>query len=121
MAELAREHRKALARMETEVLEGIADRAETLATRFRLLEEERVRLEASGSDGEAVVRARESAAQSLQQLLREGAVSGVVLNRLADTVAARNAAVASLFGSTYLANGRQAGWRVQGSSLSAEG
>ncbi len=122
LAQLASDQKIALARMESDRLDAFTVRAETLETRFRLLEEERQRLEAEpGEGGSAVEEARATAGGALRALLREGAVAGTVLTRLADTVAARKAAVASLFGSTYLANGRQAGWRIQGSSLSVEG
>lgn len=122
LAQLASDQKRALARMEFDRLDAFAVRAETLETRFRLLEEERQHLEAEpGLGGSAVEEARAAAGSALRALLREGAVAGTVLTRLADTVAARKAAVASLFGSTYLANGRQAGWRIQGSSLSVEG
>ncbi len=123
LAELAAEQREALAEMDAALLERLAGRVETQATRFELLEKERERLEAlnPAPQGDAIEQARAMAVEALRGLLREGAVSATVLNRLADTVAARRAAVASLFGASYLADGREAGWRVQGASLSAEG
>ncbi|HHN74036.1 MAG TPA: hypothetical protein ENK10_02280 [Acidobacteria bacterium] len=122
LAELARAFRRALTDADARSLDRLADRAQTLATQFEMLEVERMRLEAQQIDETGEVgRAREAFALSLQRLLREGAVSGTVLDRLADTAEARRAAVAGLFGSAYLADGRSAPWRIQGAGLSREG
>lgn len=122
LAGLAREFRGALTDADAAKLTLLGDRAETLATQFHLLEAERTRLEECLAEpSEPVERARAALLEALRILLREGAVSGTVLDRLTDTAAARQAAVATLFGSAYLANGRSAPWRVQGAGLSAEG
>jgi len=122
LAGLAREFRKALTDADADTLTLLGDRAETLATQFHLLEVERIRLEECLAEpSEHVERARSALLEALRTLLREGAVSGTVLDRLTDTAAARQAAVATLFGSAYLADGRSAPWRVQGAGLSAEG
>ncbi len=122
LIELTREQRRALLDTEVEQLETLNAKAETLATRFRMLEDERRRLMERGQQiGSNAEQSLDALKETLKVLLREGAVSEMVLDRLADTVAARQGAVASLFGSTYLADGSQAGLRVQGSALSAEG
>jgi hypothetical protein len=123
LGDLAVELRRALLEPDPEAAEAAAGRAETLVARFELLERERARLEADGGGpaGEEVEQGRRRVARSLHRMLHEGAVSGFTLTRLEDTVAARRAAVASMLGATYLADGRSAGWRATGVSLSAEG
>ncbi|MDQ7088977.1 MAG: hypothetical protein Q9Q13_14475 [Acidobacteriota bacterium] len=122
LAELAQAFRAALTDADAQRLDRLADRAQTLATQFEMLEVERNRLEVQGiEETREVSRAREAFALSLQRLLREGAVGGAILDRLADTAEARRAAVAGLFGSAYLADGRSAPWRIQGAGLSREG
>ncbi len=107
LAELAGRQRAALLGADEARLQTLAAQAETLATRFRLLEDERARLETPDIAHEpAVERARSTLVSALGRLLRESSVSGIVLARLEDTVAARRAAVGGLFGTTYLPDGR---------------
>jgi hypothetical protein len=126
LAELMPVQRQALLDGDRAALEESSSLADTLATRFRMLEQERVRLESeSGGDllaspDEIVRVARARLLTALQGLMRDGAVNGTLLARLGDTVAARQAAVASLFGSAYLADGRPAALRASGVSLSKE-
>lgn len=124
LGDLAVDLRQALLEPDPDAAETAAGRAETLVARFELLERERERLESTvgdGLDGAGLAEGRRRVAQALHRMLREGAVSGFTLTRLEDTVAARRAAVASMLGTTYLADGRSAGWRATGVSLSAEG
>lgn len=120
---LTGEFRAALTDADVDRLNALGDRAETLATQFRMIESERSRVEQElGESGApALEAARGRLLEALRGLLRQGAVSGTVLDRLADTAAARQAAVAGLFGASYLADGSSAPWRVRGASLSAEG
>lgn len=122
LAELAKNQRRALLAADQAALEDMSVRAETLATRFRLLEDERSRLEQEQPQpqGSIVDRARERARKALAHLLEEVAVSATVLERWGDTVAARQVAVWSLFGAAYLPTGRIAG-APAGVRLSAEG
>ena len=122
LSDLSGMQRRALARAAEAELAQAASRAETLATRFRLLEEERGRIESFVPEGERrVAEARAALARALGRLLRETAVSGAVLERLGDTVAARQAAVGGLLASTYRPDGRGASRRPAGARLSAEG
>ncbi|UCF66054.1 MAG: flagellar export chaperone FlgN [Acidobacteriota bacterium] len=124
LAQLAAEQRRALLKADSERLEQLADRAHTLATRFRLLDRERLRLEQDvepGDENDALARARSRVAVALQTLLEQAALSGTVLGRLGDTVATRQAAVSALFGSAYLPDGRPVTPRASGVSLSREG
>ena len=123
LAELAVEVRRAMLEPDPEAAEAAAGRAETLVARFELLERERTRLEeaATGGDSPGLEAARQRVEQALGRMLHQGAVSGFTLQRLEDTVEARRAAVASMLGATYMADGRSAGWRAAGVSLSAKG
>lgn len=111
LAELARGQRRALLAGDQGALEEMSLRAETLATRFRLLEDERSRQEQEQPQpqGRLVERAREGARRALAALLEEVAISATVLERWGDTVMARQAAVWGLFGAAYLPNGRPSG------------
>jgi hypothetical protein len=123
LAELAVEVRRAMLEPDPEAAEAAAGRAETLVARFELLERERVRLEQAMETGEppGLAPARHRVEKALSRMLHEGTVSGFTLQRLEDTVEARRAAVASTLGATYMADGRSAGWRAAGVSLSAKG
>lgn len=123
LVELAGEVRRAMLEPDPEAAESAAARAETLVTRFELLERERSRIEEAAPRQEtAEMRAaRRRVEDALGAMLREGAVAGFTRQRLEDTVAARRAAVASLLGATYMADGRSAGWRAAGVSLCAKG
>ena len=122
LGSLAVSLRKALLEPDPEAAECAAAQAETLVARFELLERERTRLDSAGEiTGPRADAARREVAGALDDLLQASAVSGFTLSRLEDTVAARRAAVASLLGATYLADGRGAGWRATGVALSAEG
>lgn len=123
LAELVVQQRRALLAAEEDHLLDLAGKAENLATRFRLLETERGRLEADSKteDGPEMKRARHRFQEAFGRLLRETAVSGTVLERLGDTVAARQALVGSLFAMTYLPNGRPARVAAGSSALCMEG
>lgn len=121
LADLAVQQRQALLRGDEARIETLAARAATLATRFRLLEDERVRVEPAGGVVPGTETAREALVAALGRLLRETAVSRTVLERLGDTVSARLAAVGGLFGNTYLPSGRTLPTRPAGRSLCAEG
>jgi len=115
--------RRALLAGDVATLERLADRADALALRFRLLEEERGRLEGEVGDGTSprLARARDEARRELVVLLREAAVSGTVLDRLGDTFGVRAAAVSGICGTTYLPDGRARESASPGERLSAEG
>lgn len=125
LADLAVRQRRALLDADEDRLLALAGQAETLATRFQLIEDERARVERIGSHGaEDDPRLTDATAilrSALSRLLRETAVSGAVLERLGDTVAARQAAVGALFGTTYLSDGRRTMRRASGAALCAEG
>ena len=72
LSDLSGMQRRALARAAEAELAQAASRAETLATRFRLLEEERGRIESFVPEGERrVAEARVALARALGRLLRE--------------------------------------------------
>lgn len=136
LAALAVEQRRAMLGADTAALDAIVRRAETLATRFRLVEDERRRVEtawaaeraAAGAerDEEPQLRAARAAVlEALGRLLHETAVSGAVLTRLGDSAATRQAAVGGLvsvaYEATYRADGRSAAAIPSGARLSAEG
>jgi len=122
LAEMSVEQRHALLAADSARLGELAALAETLALRFTLLDRERQRLEADAAgSGPAVERARAGALSAFQRMLRETAVSGMVLERWGDTFAARQAAVSSIVASTYLPDGRAPGAPASGVRLSTEG
>ena len=127
LAELSRRQRAALLDADVRLLEESTLLAEEIATRFRLLEDERQNVERirpadqlateSAATAAALTRSREA----LARLVHEDAVSTSVAARLGDSVDARHAAIASMFGATYLADGTQAALRAPGLSISREG
>ncbi len=119
----ADEQRRALLAGDVAALERLADRADALALRFRMLEEQRGRLEAEvdGDPPPRLARAWDEARRALVGLLREAAVSGTVLDRLGDTFGVRAAAVSGICGTTYLPDGRPREAAAAGGNLSAEG
>ncbi len=125
MAGLAAEQRRALLAADPERLEAVVRRAEGATTRFRLLEDERRRVEdglapdAAGDPG--LHDAREAVLVALGRLLHETSVSGSVLEKLGDSALARQAAVGGLFNTTYMPDGRAAACGATGMRLSAEG
>ncbi len=123
LADLAARQRAALLEADTERLNACTARAETLATRFRFLEVERTRLEAQPApSSERLDAARRVVTAALGRLLHETQVSSTVLERLEDSIAARQAAVGGLFGATYLPDGRAAAnSAAPGRALCAEG
>ena len=87
LAGLTGEQRVALLDQDLPRLEKLAGKAETLATRFQLLDEERARLESEGTaSGPELDSARADLVEALRALLREGAVSGSVLDYSVDDV-----------------------------------
>ncbi len=119
----AAEQRRALLAADADALDRLADRADALALRFRMLEEQRGRLEAvvEGDGSPRLGRAREEARRALVFLLREAAISGTVLDRVGDTFGVRAAAVSGACGTTYLPDGRAREEASPGGRLSAEG
>ncbi len=119
--------RRALLDADRDEVERCVACAETLATRFRLLEQERARLESEAGDARVeetdgpIVDARGRLLAALEHLMKDGAINSTLLARLGDSVMARQAAIASLFGATYLADGRTAEMPSTGLSLSKEG
>lgn len=105
-------------------------RAETLATRFRLLEEQRRRCDppsastpaddALAGDAELATARREAAA-GLAALLREAAVAGTVLERLGETLLTRRGLVDPLSAPSYRADGRARTAVASGNALAVEG
>ena len=124
LADLAVRQRAALLVADADRLNSCAARAETLATRFRMLDGERARLERDPLEENSpeLTRARATLLGALGRLLSETTVCGTVVKRLQDTVMDRQAAVGGLFGTTYLPNGTvQASTRTTGTALLAEG
>lgn len=127
LAALMPEQRRGLLDGDRDAVERCAALAETLATRFQLLEKERARLaseagdDAPTTDDEPLSAARARLMAALEALMKDGAVNGTLLARLGDSVMARQAAIASLFGAAYLSDGRAAGMPSAGLSLSKEG
>ncbi len=127
LAALMPVQRRALLDADADEVGRCAACAETLATRFRLLEQERARLAADSATDEeddpsgvlAAAHARLIAA--LETVMKDGAVGGTLLARLGDSVIAREALLASLHGAAYLPNGRAASIPAHGTALSTEG
>lgn len=124
LRELTIRQRHALLAGDVALVSDLAGRAETLATRHRLLEEERSRLDGLLADEERddprLRAARRAAASTFGALLREAAVAGTVLERLGDTLAARQAIVDPLVSSNYQRDGRPR-TTLTSSAVSAEG
>jgi hypothetical protein len=122
LAELVDAQRRALVAGASEELERLSGRAESLSVRFRMLEQERERLDAAvPADHPDLGDARQRARGALGRLLREAAISGAVLERFGDTVAARQAAFGVAFAASYLPDGRVSPPAERGGRLSAEG
>ena len=127
LAALMPVQRRALLDADHDEVQRCAACAETLATRFRFLEQERVRLEpeegneSSTSEDGPLADARARLMAALESLMKDGAVNGTLLARLGDSVLARQAVIASLFGAAYLSDGRAAVMPSTGLSLSKEG
>ncbi len=122
LRELVIAQRQALLATDAAALTQLTARAESLATRFRMLEDERVRLELDTAlHGDEVFAARQQAAAGLSALLREAAVAGTVIERVGDTLLARQGLVDPLGAPSYRADGRPRSASSTGLSLVAEG
>lgn len=122
LRELVIAQRHALLATDAAALSHLTARAESLAARFRILEDERLRLESSTPDqGESVFAARQEAALGLSLLLREAAVAGTVIERVGDTLLARQALVDPMSAPSYSADGSPRQTQTAGRSLAAEG
>lgn len=109
LRELVAQQRQALMQADEQRLLELASKAETYATRFALLEQERLHLEAvEPGHTEEQRQLRDELATALAALLREAAVAGTVLERFGETLWARHTAHDPLGPSSYRADGRAA-------------
>lgn len=122
LQELVIAQRHALLATDATALTRLTARAESLATRFRILEDERLRLESSSENqDDSIFEARQAALLGLSLLLREAAVAGTVIERIGDTLLARQGLVDPMSAPSYSATGRPRQTPTAGQSLAAEG
>lgn len=124
MTALVAAQRGALLAADAPQIERLSARLDTLSTRFRLMDSERVRLERALGNLPAappLERARASAQRALALLLREAAVAGTVVERLGETILARTSQSGLNEATLYGADGATQPAVASGARLSTKG